>query len=198
MKRITKFSKKYIKKIYCIEGDWETDHRDQKSVRDALEFMKKVERIDYIYKQCHNKQDLNFLCKKSVGARYNSYSILYLAFHGSNDRLYIGERNNYIDLDTLANDLNGLASDKIIHFGSCSILRVHKSKIDRFLKNTGALAVSGYKKDTDFVEGTFMDMLFFSYCQMYKSIKSLKNKVEIEYSGLVRKLGFTIEFRKSY
>jgi hypothetical protein len=184
------FTKK--KGIFCIEGAWVNDHRDLTSVGKALEFIKTIEKVEYIHKQCHNHQTLEELINDSMQKKYSKNSILYFAFHGKKEHIFVEKRNKSIHLDKIAEIIGERANGKIIHFGSCSTLDTSGWMIRKFLKNTKALAISGYKKDIDFLKSTLFDLLYFQQCQRHYSIKSIENQMKKYHSKLGKELGFVI------
>ena len=112
------------KHIFCIEGSWENDHRDTKSVKQALEFLKCIEKVNCIFKQCNNPSTLKELIFDSMLAKYKKLSILDFAFHGEPNNILVGKRNGKVNLEEIAEMIGDKANGKIIHFGSCSALDV--------------------------------------------------------------------------
>jgi hypothetical protein len=107
----------------------------------------------------------------------------------------VGKRAT-ISIDAIAEMLQGKAQNKIIHFGSCETLKVKKPQLNRFLKNTGALAVSGYEKSIDFMPSTFLDLLYFQFCQQYQKMYLVEQDVKQYYGKLARELGFRLIYEK--
>jgi hypothetical protein len=184
------FSKE--KGIFCIEGNWVNDHRSATSVVKALEFAKVIEKVDIIHKQCQNKTTLEELINDSMQKRYAKNSILYFAFHGKPEHLFIEKRNKTVHIDEIAELIGDRANGKIIHFGCCSTLDTNGWVIRRFLKKTNALAVSGYNKDIDFLKSTLFDLLYFQQCQRHYSIKSIENEMKKYHYTLGKELGFVL------
>ena len=107
--------------------------------------------------------------------RFKQHTIIQLAFHGSQGSLHVGKRKQ-TDFGTIAELLDGRAADKIIHFGSCSTLNIPARELRRFLKDTGALAISGYTKDVDFIERSVLDILYFRKCQEYRRMPVIETQ----------------------
>ncbi|MBK7589290.1 MAG: hypothetical protein IPI22_13640 [Bacteroidetes bacterium] len=170
--------------IFCIEGSWENDHRDTKSVIKALEFLKCIEKVDCIVKQCNNVSTLNDLLNDSMLAKYKKYSILYLAFHGKPNNILVGKRNSKTNLEEIAEMIGDKANGKIIHFGSCSTLNISGWELRKFLKKTNALAISGYKEEVDFVKSTVFDLIYFQQCQKSFDIRVIEKNINKYYSTL--------------
>lgn len=125
--------------------------------------------------------------------KYKKYSIIYLAFHGEPNSIHLGKHGKKANLEEIANIINGRANGKIVHFGCCSTLDVSQWELRRFLKNTNALAVSGYKKDIDFIRSTALDLLYFQQCQKTFDIRIIKRKMNEYYKKLSGELGFIIK-----
>lgn len=184
------------KGIFCIEGSWEKDHRDKKSVIKVLEFLECIEDVKSITKQCHNPLTLKELLSDSMLTKYSKYAIIYLAFHGSPGEIFVGKRNQTVTLDEIADIIGNKANGKIIHFGCCSTLDMDGWAIRRFLKKTNALAVSGYTEDIDFLQSTAFDLLYFQQCQRTYDIRVIKKNMRAYHNKLGKELGFVIHYWK--
>ena len=181
-----KFKKK---KIFCIEGDWNTDLRKSKSVLSILDFLKNSANIDYIHRNCSTRAELEYRLKHFN--KYSSYSILYLAFHGSSETLHFGEET--ISIEELQEIFRDKLESKIVYFGSCQTLKTSdKDLISEFLNITKASCVVGFTKDVDFFEGTIIDILFFNLAQNYIIPKALKKRFYNDHDYFCKKYGFKI------
>lgn len=186
------------KHIFCIEGSWSNDLKDKSSIHAALEFLNVNAGINNIRKDCTTKDQFELLLKTSLQKRYQDYPIIYLAYHGSPGKLHLGPRT-ILDFNEIAEILDGKAKEKIVHFGSCStLLDLTTWDLKRFLKNTGALAVSGYTKDIGFIESTVLDILYFKKLQEFKYQPLIKTNKEMNlyYGKLIKELGFKMYFNK--
>lgn len=185
-------TKNRAKHIFCIEGDWINDHRKKDSVKMALDFFEINSGIKYICKNCTTREQMILTVKDACLKRYSKYEILYFAYHGQSRKILLN-KGKTVSLDDIAEALDGKANRKIIHFGSCSTLKeIKKPELNRFLKKTGAIAISGYTKDISFVSSTFLDLVYFEICNEFKDIRAIEKKVKKEYSQLIAKLGFKI------
>jgi len=194
-----KIAKAKHKNIYCIEGNWTHDLRDKRSIKTGLEFLEhnsfSKKHVLHIHRQCSSLPEFETLLKESIFKKYERYSIVYLAFHGHEGILQVGKRST-ISIDVIAEMLQGKAQNKIIHFGSCETLKVKKPQLNRFLKTTGVLAVSGYEKSIDFMPSTFLDLLYFQFCQQYQKMYLVEQDVKQYYGKLARELGFRLIYEK--
>lgn len=190
-----KFSKYEKKYIFCVEGNWTSDLKHRTSIKSALDFLEHNADTKYIYRNCSTIEQLEELLKYSLLKKYDKYGILYLGFHGHPGSLQIGQRK-IIDLDTIAEIINGDAKDKIIHFGSCNTLKISSRKLDDFCKKTGALAISGYTKEIDFRFSMLFDVFYFHLCQLHKKISLIENDINLYDGKLAKELGFKMCYRK--
>lgn len=190
--KLSKFKKKHI---FCIEGNWTHDLKDKASIRTALDFLEHNAEIKSIRKDCSTIDQFNDLIGTSLQKRYKQHTIIYLAFHGSPGSLHVGKRKK-IDFHCLAEWLDGRAADKIIHFGSCSTLNIDGWELRRFWKDTGALAVSGYTKDIDFIESSVLDILYFRKCQESRKMAAIETEMKEYYGRLMRELGFKMIYER--
>lgn len=190
--RLSKFKKKHI---FCIEENWTHDLKDKASIRTALDFLEHNAEIKPIRKDCSTIDQFKDLVETSLQKRYKQHSIIYLAFHGSPGCLHIGKRKK-LDFSTIAELLDGRAADKIIHFGSCSTLNLDGWELRRFWKDTGALAISGYTKDIDFIESSVLDILYFRKCQEYRKVPLIERDMKEYYGRLMRELGFKMMYER--
>lgn len=183
--------------IFCIEGVWNNDLKDKTSIRSALDFIEHNGAVKHIHKNCSTPDQLEEWLKEAVLKRYKQYGIIYLAFHGHPGTLQVGKRKK-MTLGEIAEVLQDKAEDKIIHFGSCSTLAISKWEINRFIKKTGALAVSGYSCDIDFMPSTFLDILYFQFCQRYSDMPLIHKDVKTFYGPMARQLGFKMVYPRAH
>jgi hypothetical protein len=188
-----RMSSTYKKHIYCLEGNWTDDLAIKQSMVKALEFLEVVSEIKHIHKHCATKEQLKLYLEKYKQKRYQKYSICYLAFHGDPELIYLTKKET-VHLDEIAEMIGDSMKNKIIHFGSCSTLSIHKKKILSFLKKTNALAVSGYTSDVDFLPSSMFDMLFFEMCQQYRNITCIDRDMKLYYGKLIKQLGFRLYY----
>ena len=183
------------KGVFCIEGTWTNDYRVKTSVLKALEFLEVIENVKTVIRQCPNLPAFQQLVNDSFQARYSHYSILYLAFHGESNSIFIEKRKKKgISLDDLAEIIGNRANGKIIHLGCCSTLDVDGWALRRFLKATNALAISGYKKDIDFVKSTAYDLVYFQQCQQAHDVRKISSAMKKYHKNLGDELGFVFKY----
>ena len=190
--KLSKFKKKHI---FCIEGNWSHNLQNKASIDKALEFLVPNAAIKFIRKDCSTTDQFKNLLTTSLQKRYKQFGIIYLAFHGSPGVLHV-EKRKKLSFDLIAEELDGKAKDKIIHFGSCSTLNINGWELRRFWKKTGALAISGYTTDIDFIQSTVLDILYFKMCQEYQKMPLIERDMKRYYGKLMSELGFKMIYEK--
>jgi hypothetical protein len=184
---------KQSKGIFCLEGLWDNDLRKPSTVRPILELLRVNREIAHIYRDCATREEFEYYIQRWTQPRYKAYPILYLASHGEEFNLCLG--NHTCDLDELAQMLENRCQYRIVILGSCSTLRVDKRLLKRFLEKTGALAICGYKTDVDWLKSTAFELLLLSELQENefsgKGIRAIERKA-LEASKLFSDLDFRI------
>ncbi len=178
------------KDIFCLEGDWNDNLKHKSSILPALELLELNNRITSIYKTCGSYEEFEVRLNQIVSTpkKYKSFEIIYLAFHGSKNKIFIG--NEAYSLEEIATTFKGKLNDKIIHFGSCKTLSINKKQADKFLEVTGAKAISGYGKNVAFISSTVVDILFFEMCQKFERLHSIRENMHNHYGDLCSALDF--------
>lgn len=189
-----RFSKSYDKDIFCLEGDWTKNLKQQNGVEAVLLFLKQNRNINYIHRHCGTRENLAYYLKQARLRKYKNYSIIYLAFHGKPGEILIGKER--ITLDDLAEMLGPNCHNKVIHFGTCHTLNTDLRNIKRFLRKTNALCVCGFGKEIPFVEGCVFDILMIDMMQEYRNIGTVLNRIKKYYSSLAKKLQFKLIYLK--
>ncbi|MEW6467781.1 MAG: DUF6642 family protein [Bacteroidota bacterium] len=185
-----KRAKEYQKNVFCLEGDWAADLSDRSSIKAALNFMSHNFGVQYIYKQCGTKDNLQYYLDRWKNKKYKSYSICYFAFHGQPGKLEVGK--DLVTMEELAKMLGGACKNKIIHFGTCKVLYTEKKRIDEFLRETGALCVSGFQADVDFLESSLFDMILIDMYQQYLNMGKVEAAIKKNYRSLAHRLKFKL------
>jgi hypothetical protein len=178
----------YEKHIYCLEGNWDKHPRSTKSIRPILELLKTSSKVKYIYHRCLTKEDFLRHLSDFTKLRYSNYSILYFAFHGRSNRVVLGKEE--ILLSELADVLEGKLSGKIVHFGSCSTLRISESSVSNFIAQTECMCLSGYRKKVEYLSSTAFELVYFDKLQSYKDLKSAKRVLWFEFPSWIVQFDF--------
>lgn len=151
------------KSIFCIEGLWDPDLRVSSSVQPLLDLLNLNALISYIHMDAATREEFEFYVKKWTQKRYDEYPILFIASHGNESGIKVGDES--YSIEALADLLAGKCANRIIMFSSCSTLRIGKRVLRDFLKKTEALAVCGYRVDVDWLRSTAFELLLLSQMQ---------------------------------
>ncbi len=177
------YDPKYQRFIFCLEGEWEDRNLGgQNSVLPMLQFIEQNFGIQYIHRKVGTKESLLYYLEKSQ--QYPDHGIIYMAFHGAEGAIYPSEGNPVYLIKHLASRQKGLLKNKLVHFSSCDTIKIPEKKLNLFIQATGAEAVSGFKGSVDWLDGTLLEIAFFSFCQRFKSFKRVKNELYKQYNEL--------------
>ena len=106
--------------------------------------------------------------------------------------------NEEVTLDWLEGQLRGKCARRMIHFGSCSMLGVHGNRLNRFLRETGALAASGYLGEVNWIRSAAFELLVLTELQYgalrVTSLKKAEERVRAASAGLSTQLGWRMWF----
>ncbi|WP_224999427.1 DUF6642 family protein [Cesiribacter sp. SM1] len=178
------------KNIFCLEGEWDASLKSRNSILPTLEFMEhSYYKVKYVFRKVALQDDLFFYLHKALRSKFNTYSIINLAFHGESQKIHMA--NGFkIKLSEIAKEFEVAFENKIIHFGSCSTLRTNSKTLHKFMDDTGALLVSGYTRNIDFIDSSLFDIAYFTLLQKYDRLSYIDNKLQKDYTCLVDRLGF--------
>ena len=206
--------------IYCIEGVPDRAEGEI-SARPMLEMLSQAHGVRFIHRVAVTRAEFfhHFMrwARRDSGD-YKDYPILYLWYHGYPNGISVNVEDDSHQTSIRFDGLTDAQveanyyydwSKCIIHFGSCSTLAGDKSYADKFLKDTGLAAISGYTKDVKWIDGAAMELLYFNrlYDMFWGNRKHLSQKVlkdcksELKARSpskeIMRALGFDIKVRRS-
>ncbi len=186
------------KHVFCLEGLWDSDLRENSSVLPVLELLSREYPLKYVHRDCATRTEFEFYVNKWPQKRYKEYPILYLAFHGKEHRIMLSDGNNYT-LGELSENLEQKCRNRIIIFASCSTLDIDKRFIKTFIRKTASLAVCGYRTDVDWVQSVAFELLLLEAMQdnefSRRGIESIENRLN-ELGKMFRHLEFRIVTQK--
>lgn len=186
------WAKKLKKNIFSLEGDWNTDLTDKSGIKHVLDYMSMNFDINVIHRHCITEESLNHYLEEFVQPKYKDYTILYLAFHGLPNQLQVGK--TMVELEDISQMCKDTLRGKIIYFGSCLTLNIDKRLINKFLKETKALAVIGYKESIDFTPSTAMDLIVMETLQKNRDMRKVEEHIMTNYSQLANMLKFRMVY----
>ncbi len=154
--------------IFCLETDWEGVAKAP-SVFPILGILRSSPlRIPAIHRHVATGDSFVHYLDKWVQRQHDHYPILYLALHGVEGEVQFGDlrlRDNHVTIDEFESHLAGRCKGRVIHFSSCRTMVAKESRLQRFLKATGAVAVSGYGLDIDWMRSAIVDLAVLSALQ---------------------------------
>jgi hypothetical protein len=189
------------KGIFCLEGGWEKDLRGRTTVGPVLELLETSHypSIRFIHRDVATPGEMEHYLQRWILRKYEDYPILYLGFHGDPGILYMraGQRNP-VELDWIGERLEGACKGRVIHFGSCGTLAAHGNKLNHFLHQTEALAVSGYRTDVDWIQSAAFELVLLSAFQFNtftrQGLKAALRRVMKDAGTLARVLKYRMVF----
>ena len=197
-------SRPKAKGIYCIEGDWWGKPGRQSSVEPMLELLSKWDHcpVPYIRRDVATRAEFDYYLKQCAQQRFSRYAILYFALHGTVGTVKVGDNrlsDSRIDVQVVADALEGKCKRRLLHFGSCSTLAIHGNELRSILKRTGALCVSGFKRNVDWLESSAFEILLFGeindHTLTVQGLRSVERRMRKVAGTLARHLGFEMVVR---
>ncbi len=157
-------------------------------MRPAFDLLAGQEYVQVVHRDVGTTTELEYYAKKMTERRYDRFEMVYLAFHGEPGRLWVGEEG--ISLDRLAELLGDACRGRVVHFGSCSTMRLSPDRLAEFKARTGAVAVSGYTKDIDWLESCAFELMLIGALTHYKTRAAAFKYVERTLPQLAEQLGW--------
>lgn len=185
-----------MKGIFCLEGFWNGDHRDQTTVYPVLDLMKRINNQEFIHHRVGTVEEFIFSIErwKTKGFR-SKYPILYLAFHGEKGLIKVGKQK--ITLDELASYMGNKCEGTIVYIGSCETLQLDKRLLQKFMQQTKVLAILGYKKEINWLRSASFEIQMLSYLTENlfdsKGIDKTYNLIHENCKSLINELQFRME-----
>ena len=193
------------KGIYCLEiGEWYGSLKKKTSVESVLQLLHDSPlEVPYIHRDIATKEELSYYIKKWTQARHDRYPILYLAFHGSPCCIHLYKANGHdttITIDALFELLKDKCHRRVIHFGSCESLDINGNTINKYLRDSGAVCISGYSESVDWVFSTVFEMWYLAELQLNEFTKSgmeaVKKRLHKQAAYLTKEFKFKMRIKK--
>ena len=176
--------------IFAFEGDWETDLRDPWSIEPMLHALEFIGELKCIRRNVATVPELEHYVDKWLQKRYAGYQVGYFGFHGMRGSLSLGGKR-YVSLEDLETMIDGRAEGRIIHFGSCSVMRVDGSRLKKFQESTRARAVIGYTRDVNSdLNWAAFEILLLEALSRYRQTGAPARHLSKNHGHLCDKLGF--------
>lgn len=185
------------KNIFCLETHSWFKRKDRTSVEPVLDLLKNGGHCDYLRRDVATREEFKYFLDQYFRGEYRNYPVLQLSFHGSDDppSIFLGNKEQ-ISLDDLAEMINGQCSKRVVYFGSCSTMNVHANTLKKFMRNTGALAVFGYREEVDWLQSSAFEMLILGNLQKVsftkQGVRSFDRRLKEQAAHLYKTLGFRL------
>ena len=154
--------------IFCMETVW-YDSKDQTSIRPILEMLRdSFLEVPFIYRIAVTRDAFKKHLKEWLNTNAREFPILYLGYHGKRNCLYLDEDysiNSKVDLQSVAEWLGKGCNNRLVHFASCSTLDITPDQLKGLVKNIGASAISGYKKEIKWMESAAFELNYLQRLQ---------------------------------
>lgn len=189
------------KGVFCLEGDWWNDLNRSSTVRPILELLGangRKKKVPFVHRDVATLDELEFYLRVWTQKRYAGYPILYLAFHGSPGEIALSDwrkKTSSVSLDWIEEQLAGRCRGRVVHFGSCSTMHVDRRRLQRFLRATGATAVTGYTADADWMKSAAFELLLLDALQWWTLGRNGARAVDGYMKSEVRQLCRDLELR---
>ena len=209
--------------IFCLETIW-FDELSNPSTRSLLELLERLplafdddgnpQGVPFVYRDVSTWKEMEFCLGRWVGRstsekdyRLGHLGILYLGFHGSPGKIFLGGDldQDEVDLVKIENSLTPKdstyydCSGSVIHFASCSVLKSCR-QANELRKQVGAACVSGYTKSVEPTNSWAFELMYLALLSDLlrtenvnaSTLGKLEKKInsEQEYKGLAESLGF--------
>lgn len=165
--------------------------RDVRSVSPVLNALEATGRAQYVHHHLNDRDDLNRQLKGWGQSQHAPYNIGYVALHGAPGRVVIGRYQ--VDLLKIREAIPALRLDgKLLHFGSCSVLRVGEQDRSDLRKALGVRVLTGFTTDVDWFEAMAFELLLFDAFVQYKRPSGAERHLMRAHGGLAERLGFVM------
>ncbi|MEM7159638.1 MAG: DUF6642 family protein [Myxococcota bacterium] len=184
--------------VFCLEGDW-WHITDRTTIEPALQLLQANGEFnfEYLHRDVGVIEEFEHYLNKWTQRGLARYPILYLGFHGSPGYIDVGDarrKESNVSLDWLEERLEGKCAKRVIHFGGCGTLDLHGKRLNRFVRRTGALAICGYRSDTDWLKAAAFEILLLAELQRIhwdgRGIRVVPDRMRKNAAGLFRELEF--------
>lgn len=176
--------------LWVMESAWSTRVTDVRSVEPVLKALGDAGVANHAKLHINDRDDLLRALTRWGQAQHDRYGIGYLAMHGSPGKVYPSRRQ--VDLLDLASDLPRRAlREKVLHFGSCSVLEdveSHAPLLDAF----AVRAITGFTRDVEWFESLAFELLLFDCLAYYQRIHAAEAYIYKNYGELADRLGFVM------
>lgn len=174
-----------------MEGKWSSSVRDVRTVGPVLDALTSAGVAKSSRHHLNSTDDLRNALGRWRQRQHASYGIGYLALHGSPGRVHIGR--SAVDLLALGQGLPAQAlKGKVLHFGSCSVLKQTPTELESLRRALGVRAMTGFTEDVDWFDSLAFELLLFDSLAYYKRLDAVERDLKARAGSMARRLGFRI------
>lgn len=176
--------------LVCFEGAWRDRLDSVETIEPALRCLESFEVARVIHKNVGTSADLEHYLDKWLGPSGRAmprYGLAVLAFHGSQDTLYVGR--DEVTLDGLAEIIDGRAEGKTLYLGGCGVLALPEEPLIEFCRATGAKGLVGYSRTVGMIETAAFEMLLISNLLEATNFKSVYTRLVRQHPQWTASLG---------
>jgi hypothetical protein len=177
---------RYLKNIACLESLWNEDMENRLSVMPILEMTARTTSTKFVYLTCNTRGELRF--NLGLLCRRKSCGVLVLAFHGDPGKIKLAE-HSFVSLESLAILMRERFAGWVVHFASCSTVKIDDVRLARFVTDTRVAMVTGFTREIDWTEGAVMDLLLLSWLQYYRDLSAMWKHLQRSYPDLIAATG---------
>jgi hypothetical protein len=180
--------------VFLLEGAWSSKLTSTDTMLPLLTYLRDSQVISSVaHRYVDTKEGLVDAANKWGQKQYSHLSLGYFGFHGDPGMVWLGRSR--VELDELADVLAKRCANRVVYFGSCSVLAGRAELAEYFLKTTRARAVIGYTKNVDWVESSAFDLLLFEALARYQKLRPAENWLRRTYPDMVKRLGLRVLHR---
>lgn len=174
-------------RVWCMEGSWSSSVHDLRTVAPLLDTLRQFGG-ESVRQPINTPEDLAASMRRWGQRQHDAFNIGYLALHGSPQKVYIGRKA--VTIDELGSWGVGKLSKKVLHFGSCSVLRASPREREKMRTTLGVRAITGYTKNVEWCQSLALDLLLFEVLAHYKRIDAADRYMRVRYPDPVQLTGF--------
>lgn len=165
-----------VKGLFCLETHTWGGPKSQASIEPTLQLLDRYWDVPpearYVHHSVATGEELVYCLQEycDPDSGFDTHPILILSFHGFSagkgkaPGVHVGSGEE-VDLNTIAEFMEGGCENRIIYFSSCGTMNVDERRLRTFLKKTGALAVCGYKQSVPWVASAAFEVMFLGLLQ---------------------------------
>ena len=173
------------------------------SMRPVLDLLQSSDaRIPYVLRDVVTRAEIEFYLRRWFQVRYRNFDVLWMAIHSRPGELLPGDMRvptERIMLDDLETLLAGKCRGRILHFSGCRFMKIPPARLNRFMKRTRALCVSGFSREVPWLEATIFEAYWLTLLHYERrSPTGVKRAIALmrrEQQPLCKKYGFVMRVR---